>query len=211
MKITKYEHACIALEEQGSKLVIDPGSFTAEFGELAGITAVVVTHVHADHFDPGHLDAIVAANPAVQVFAPEEVVANWGAGKAIAVKAGDEHSIGVFKLRFYGETHAEIHRSFPRPQNVGVMVNNELYYPGDSFVAPDSPVTILAVPAGGPWVKIGEAIDFLYAVKPARFFRTHDAPLSQLGQDSADAWLQKAAEAMHATYVPLQNGASIES
>jgi L-ascorbate metabolism protein UlaG (beta-lactamase superfamily) len=34
MKLTKYTHACIVLEEQGEKLVIDPGGFTPEFGDV---------------------------------------------------------------------------------------------------------------------------------------------------------------------------------
>lgn len=28
MKITKYEHACLAIAHAGQKLVIDPGSFS---------------------------------------------------------------------------------------------------------------------------------------------------------------------------------------
>jgi L-ascorbate metabolism protein UlaG (beta-lactamase superfamily) len=34
MKLTKFQHACIVLEERGKKLIIDPGDSTPGFGNL---------------------------------------------------------------------------------------------------------------------------------------------------------------------------------
>jgi L-ascorbate metabolism protein UlaG (beta-lactamase superfamily) len=31
MTITKYEHACLSIEEEGKKLVIDPGQFSPSY------------------------------------------------------------------------------------------------------------------------------------------------------------------------------------
>ncbi|HTL39664.1 MAG TPA: hypothetical protein VL306_02535, partial [Methylomirabilota bacterium] len=36
-------------------------------------------------------------------------------------------------------------------------------------------IEILAVPAGGPWMKISEAIDFAKDLKPKSCFAVHDA------------------------------------
>ena len=63
MKLTKYEHACFTLETAGEVLVVDPGSFTDDFVVTDNIAAIVVTHEHADHFDPDKLAAIYAKNP----------------------------------------------------------------------------------------------------------------------------------------------------
>jgi L-ascorbate metabolism protein UlaG (beta-lactamase superfamily) len=210
MKITKYEHACVALEEQGQKVIIDPGEFTTDFGPLEHIAAVVVTHNHADHFMPDHLHAIIEANPSVVIFTVPEIVAAWGDPHAKAVHAYDDESVGPFTFRFVGEQHAEIHRDTPRPQNTGVIINNSFYYPGDSFVEPDRDIRVLALPAGAPWMKIGEAMDFITELKPERCFPTHDALLSARGHATANKWLSAAAAKVHTNYTPLQPGESFE-
>lgn len=63
MKITKLNHACVLLEHEGNRVVVDPGSHTTadSVGRLAGLVdAVLVTHRHGDHYDPGILKAIGA-------------------------------------------------------------------------------------------------------------------------------------------------------
>ena len=54
MRITKYEHACLLLTVGDESIVIDPGSFLSPI-EPTGVIAVVVTHEHADHWTPEHL------------------------------------------------------------------------------------------------------------------------------------------------------------
>lgn len=211
MKITKYEHACIVLEEQGKKLIIDPGNFTKDFGDLHDIAAIVITHIHPDHFYPEHISAIMGTSPGIPVFTTTDVATEWKTGIATPVKMGDEHTAGPFTLRFYGDTHAEIHSSVPRQQNTGVLVNNTFYYPGDSFTAPNTPVAVLAVPAAAPWLKASEAMDFVATVAPStRCFRTHDAHLSERGLASIDNWLTYAAERANVRYNPLAPGESFE-
>jgi hypothetical protein len=110
------------------------------------------------------------------------------------VEPGHTEQVGPFTLEFFGGNHAVIHPSMPQNQNVGVLVNNTLYYPGDSFSEPGKAVKVLAAPAGGPWMKISEAMDFITAVKPALAFPTHDAVLSDGGQQVNDSMLSHAAE-----------------
>jgi L-ascorbate metabolism protein UlaG (beta-lactamase superfamily) len=59
VKITKYEHACLVVEEAGETLVIDPGVL-AKLPELTNVVAVVVTHIHPDHLHMPNLLAIAA-------------------------------------------------------------------------------------------------------------------------------------------------------
>lgn len=210
MKLTKYGHACIVLEEQGKKLVIDPGEFTESFGDAGNVAAVVVTHVHGDHMEPKHLEAIVAANPGVKVFTTPEAAKEWGDPHAQAVKAGEEQAAGPFSLKFYGELHNAVHAEWPQNQNVGVMVNGLFYYPGDSFVKPDGEVKILAVPAGAPWLKTGESINFVKEINPGLFFRTHDGLWNEKGLATTDRWLSMASEKFGPKYQALNPGDSIE-
>lgn len=209
MNITKYEHACFVAEEQGQKLVVDPGKFSASFNDFAGITAIVITHVHADHFDGEKVHAIVAANPDVQIFSTAQVAEAAPDLHITVAEPGSSVTVGAFTLDFFGGQHAEVYRSIPRDQNIGVMINNTLYYPGDSFVAPGKPVQVLALPSSGPWLKMAESLDFLAAVQPKLAFPTHDTFLSERGAGIVNSRLQAMAESFGSAYRVLQPGKTL--
>ena len=57
MRITKFGHACVRLEHEGSTVVVDPGVFT-DPGALDGAGAVLITHEHPDHYHPDHLRSV---------------------------------------------------------------------------------------------------------------------------------------------------------
>lgn len=186
MKITKYEHACFVVEQDGQRLVIDPGAYTADFEVPSGVVGVVITHEHADHMDKSHLQAITAANPDAIIFAHQDITAQLGEFKTQAVVAGEGVKAGNFELEFYGGQHATIYAEIPVVANLGVMINGRLYYPGDSFTQPERDIEILALPVSAPWMKLSEAIDFARAVKPHLIFPSHDAVLSEVGKGLPD-------------------------
>jgi L-ascorbate metabolism protein UlaG (beta-lactamase superfamily) len=136
MIITKREHACLVVEHGGSALVIDPGSFTEPFA-VSDLTAIIVTHEHADHVTREHLDRLLSAARAsgdpsrVKLFAPAGVATAHPDYPWHVVNDGDACTAGPFALAFSGGRHATIHRSIPIVDNVGVFVNETLYYPGD--------------------------------------------------------------------------------
>jgi len=103
-----------------------------------------------------------------------------------------------------------VHPDFPRNQNIGVMVNNTFYYPGDSFTEPGQPVAMLAVPVSAPWLKTAETIDFVRAVKPKHCFPTHNALLSQAGHNTVNTWTARICEPLGTTFTYLQPGESTE-
>jgi L-ascorbate metabolism protein UlaG (beta-lactamase superfamily) len=212
MQITKYGHACVTLEEQGKKLIIDPGAYTPDLGDTKDIIGIVVTHVHPDHFDPANIAKILASNPEVRVWSTAEVAEQLGNPEVEAVTGGASVEFAPFSLKFFGEQHAEIHPDFPRNQNVGVLVNSSFYYPGDSFTAPTTgaQVKTLAVPVSAPWLKMGEAIDFIRAVKPQQCFPTHDAMLSDIGRASAKQWIGQVCELDGVSFTYLKPGESLE-
>ena len=192
MKLTKYEHACFTVEKDGEILVVDPGGYTTDFIAPEGVVAVVITHIHGDHFDRDLLDSIIDKNPGALIIGPEDVVKQIETFETRPVDASDSVEVGGFNLEFFGGQHAVIHPSLPIAQNVGVMINDLIYYPGDSFATPDGrPVDTLALPVAGPWMKISEAIDFALAVKPRFMFPTHDAVLSDVGRALPDGTVPK--------------------
>ncbi len=210
MNITKREHACLVVEQDGASLVIDPGSFTAPFA-VEGLSAIVVTHEHADHVTREHLDRLLAdAAGAVELFAPAGVVAAHPDYHWQIVDGGDMRAAGPFALAFFGGHHATIHRSIPIVDNVGVFVNATLYYPGDSFTVPTGEVPVLAVPASAPWLKIGEVMDYIDAVKPRHAFPTHERVNSDAGNAMANARITHVVESHGGRVTVLQPGETLE-
>jgi L-ascorbate metabolism protein UlaG (beta-lactamase superfamily) len=210
VKITKFEHSCVELGQDGSNLVIDPGSFLAA-REFDDVVAVVITHEHPDHWTPGNVRAILDRNPGARVVGPQGVATAVGDALPVEIVApGDSVEIGPFRLRFFGGKHIVIHESIPIIDNVGVLVNDAFYYGGDSYDGPDVPVEVLAAPIGAPWLKISEAMDYVLAVKPKRAFYIHDGPLSPAGITLASPRLKWATEQGGGLYLELAPGESVE-
>lgn len=56
MRITKFGHACVRIQHDGTTVVVDPGAFT-DPAAVDGADAVLITHEHFDHYLPDHLVA----------------------------------------------------------------------------------------------------------------------------------------------------------
>jgi L-ascorbate metabolism protein UlaG (beta-lactamase superfamily) len=203
MKLTKYEHACFTLEKDGDVLIVDPGSLTTDLNIPERVVAIVITHQHADHFNTELLAEIDAKNPDALLIADQSVANLLPDRRSHPAAAGDVITTGAFKLELFGGTHASIHAEISTPPNLGVLINDQFYYPGDSFTLPEKPVDILALPAAAPWLKIEEAINFLVTINPRYAFPTHDAILSDAGKQINDAMLYQFAAANNITYQRL--------
>ena len=209
MKVTKYAHACFTVELANQVLVVDPGQWSKDFVIADNIAGIVITHEHPDHFDPDILAAIYNKNPNSVLISIPSIVEKMPDHTSTAVKSGDKIEIGVFTLEFFGGKHAVIHDTIPIIDNVGVFINDTLYYPGDSFALTNKPVDVLALPVGAPWLKVSETIDFLTAIKPLLAFPTHDAVLSDIGKMLVDDRLPAVAQKFGGQYKRI-DGTTIE-
>ena len=176
MRITKFGHACVRIEHDGTTVVLDPGAFT-DPEAVSGADAVLITHEHFDHYLPDHLRATDAP-----VFTIEAVAAKIRedapdvAERVSVVAPGDTFDVGL-PVRAVGELHAVIHPEFPRVSNSGYVVtagDARIYHPGDALTEPGERVDVLLVPSSAPWLKASEAIDFARAVKAPRNLAIHD-------------------------------------
>ncbi|CAI9399979.1 MBL fold metallo-hydrolase [Nocardioides sp. T2.26MG-1] len=188
MRITKFGHACVRVEHDGTAVVLDPGVFT-DVAALDGADAVLITHEHPDHYLPDHLLATEAP-----VFTIEAVAALIRAdAPAVAerltvVAPGDRFDVGL-PVRAVGELHAVIHPEYPRITNSGYVLTlggQKVYHPGDALTEPGEDVDVLLVPVSAPWMRASEAIEFARAVKAPRNLAIHDRVYSDAGLGIVD-------------------------
>ncbi len=187
MKLKRYQHACFTVEIDNQSIVIDPGGFSHDFITPDNVVAVIVTHEHGDHFNSDHIERIININPDALIIGPRDVVLEIDTAHTKIIETSSVVKTGVFELEFFVGQHALIHGSIPRIENIGLMINRLLYYPGDSFITPNKPVYVLALPIAAPWLKLSESMDFLVKVKPRIAFPTHDAILTDIGKTVSDS------------------------
>lgn len=209
MELTKYEHACFTVEKDGKCIVIDPGSFTTDLSISENIIAIIITHDHGDHFNEEQIAQIIAKNPTALVIGPGEVTSQLRGYETRTVHGGDSFAVEGFDLDFYGDEHAVIHPDAPVTQNVGVLIEDRIYYPGDSFTMPEKSVDTLALPVAAPWLRIDDAVEFMKSIGARFTFPTHDAILSLAGKQVVDGMLGQFAEAAGTEYRRI-DGKTIE-
>jgi L-ascorbate metabolism protein UlaG (beta-lactamase superfamily) len=192
VQIVHFGHSCVLLDTGSARLLLDPGSFSDGFEDLRDLDAILITHQHPDHLDDERLPALVAANPNATLVVDTgstEQVATLGL-TARTAQPGDVVEAGGATVRVVGGDHAMIHPEVPIVPNVGYLVDDgAFYHPGDSLFVPEQPIDVLGVPAGAPWLKIAEAVEFERAVAPRIAVPIHEAVLSEHGRESAYARL----------------------
>jgi L-ascorbate metabolism protein UlaG (beta-lactamase superfamily) len=217
MKLTKFTHACVRLEKDGRVLVFDPGTFSETDQALAGADTVLITHEHADHVDVDAVAAALLGNAALELYAPEAVAAALrskapDAGSRIhAAAAGEDFETAGFSVRTFGGQHALIHPQIPVVANVGYLVDDNVYHPGDSFAIPDGvDVKTLLVPVHAPWNKVGEVVDFVIGVRAPHAFPIHDALLNDMGRGLIEGHVTRIGAKYGSEYRHLASGDSVE-
>ncbi len=209
MKITKYEHSCLDIFEGNTRIIIDAGVFSKSCADFSNVAAVVVTHIHPDHFDPDKLDKIVSANPSVQIFTTAEVAKEFSKNVKVA-EEGKPYKVGDITLEFFGKEHAKISPDYPAAQNIGLLVNDKLFYPGDSFTQCPKPYKVLAVPTMAPWLKFSETADYLKAASGKIVFPSHDWFINADGQALYDRLIGAACQQLGKEYKFIAPGESLE-
>lgn len=207
MKLTKHGHACIRIERDGRALVVDPGVFT-DGPVLDGAEAVLVTHGHADHVD---VQRLAASGPELTVWTSADVAEALADIPATVhvVRDGDRFDAAGFAVRVFGERHEPGHPDVPIAANVGFLIDDEVFYPGDALTVPDVRVPTLLLPTHAPWLRGREMIAYLRVIAPARAYSTHDGMLNEHGLGVVDGWLGLEAERSGADIRRIPVGGSV--
>lgn len=185
MRLTHLGHACLLVEIGDERVLIDPGGFTPGFEDLRDLSAVVVTHQHADHLDQRRVPILMEHNAGARLLAdPGSVEVLSGLGLDAEVFEGAK--IGAVVLKPVGEVHALIHDDIPRIPNVGVTLRAvgepSLHHPGDSLENDPGEVDVVAFPLNAPWQRSREMTAFLRRLNPPVAVPIHDGLLNDEGR-----------------------------
>jgi len=209
-KLTKYEHACLFIEKDGAKLVIDPGGFTELPADLTGINCLIITEQHGDHFNLKNVKAILEQSPEAKIYTTQVVhdqLAEAGIAST-AVQGTQTVEAAGFKLSFYETDHAPVYGKSPC-RSLPVKVDDYLYYPSDTFSTIENRVEILALPTSGPWHKSSEAIDFANKIKSSVVIPTHNGLHNDIGNNIANSVHGDNLADSSRRYVYLESGQSL--
>lgn len=209
MQVTKYAHSCLRIEHDGGVLVVDPGGYS-EPEALDGADAVLITHEHPDHVNVDVLTRALERRP-LPVHGPASLAGVLGdaADALVVVTPGESFTAAGVPVRAYGGQHAVIHPDIPVVENLGYLVNDVVYHPGDALVVPDDvQVDTLFAPIHAPWNKFSEVVDFIRAVAPRRAYALHDGLLNANGFGVLD---RQYTALSHTDYRRLEPGTRIDA
>src|SRR3989344_8079230 len=149
MKITKFGHCCLLIEEEGLRVLTDPGFFTTAQNETENVDVLLITHEHVDHF---HVESVkkileknslkIITNSAVKTLLEKEGITE----NIQVVEDGQSCEINGVTFTGHGNEHALIHQEWPSVQNTGYFIGPRLFYPGDALYDPKKPMDVLALP-----------------------------------------------------------------
>ena len=171
MKITKYVHSCLLVEEKEKVALIDPGIYTAQSKALdlryiKKLDFILITHEHADHLYIPFLKEILVQFPDI------EIITNPSVSLLLerqGIKASHKGNAYV------GPEEAKHERLFfgQAPENALFHIFSRLTHPGDSFGFSETK-EILALPVQAPWGSTTQAVEKALELKPKIIIPIHD-------------------------------------
>jgi L-ascorbate metabolism protein UlaG (beta-lactamase superfamily) len=220
MRVSKYIHSCLLLEENGERLLLDPGTFTllekkVTLDVFDGVRSILVTHAHPDHMDPDLIRRIVERNEnKASVFANAEIVGKLKEKGVEATEFGSgTRKLGAFEVRATAAPHEAI-LSSALPANTAYLVNDRLLHPGDSYAAALRSfrgVPLFALPITAPWTTEVNTAAFADDLAPKRILPIHDGYVKEFFLKSRHEALGKHFEGRGIQYAAADEpGTSVE-
>lgn len=172
MKISKHVHSCLAVEDEGKTILVDPGNYSydakaLDINQLSNLDAIVITHEHMDHMYIPWIKEILQKFPNTPIFTTESA-------KKLLEQEGITNisTEGNEFISLKPVPHEKIWMG-SAAQNVMITLFGKLATPGDSHTF-STTAEILALPVSGPWGSTTRAVELALQLKPKVIIPIHD-------------------------------------
>jgi len=201
--ITKLVHACLLVEYEGERTLIDPGMFSwnderLDLSMVEGVDRILITHEHGDHVSYDFVRGVLERSNDARVETTASLAALLTAEGIEAVTTGTVQ---------FAAPHERL-PSQPGPQNVGFHVGGVLSHPGDSHSFVET-MPILAMPFVAPWGSVTNGVDRSRLVKPKVVVPIHDWFLSEGGKSFIYGLAEAALAQDGIDFVNIENFTSV--
>jgi L-ascorbate metabolism protein UlaG (beta-lactamase superfamily) len=181
MRIYKYIHSCLLVEEGDEKILFDPGTFSFIDGQVRpetfkDISTVIITHQHPDHVDVSALKNILALSGAIVITNSEGKTALQKENIGVQVLEEGDYRTKNTTIRALPAAHEKI-LSPTLPQNTAYVINDAFLNAGDSFASSLSAlkgIQALALPVMAPWNTELAVAQFAETIAPHIVIPVHD-------------------------------------
>lgn len=171
MKITKFLHSCLLVEEQDKTILFDPGIFTymskaLDVNNLTKLDYILITHEHPDHMHLPLVHELVARFPDVKIITNPAIVEILKKENITATSTGDD----TVSLE---ETPHERLWDIEPPRNAAISIFQKLTHVGDALHFTKT-YDVLALPLTAPWGSTTDAVNKALAMNPKVILPIHD-------------------------------------
>lgn len=175
--LTKLVHACVLVETKGSRILLDPGIFTAQderfdLGMVEGVDRILITHEHADHVNVELVRSILERSNDAEIETTTSLQ---------TILSDSDIDARIEGTPQFAAPHERIPTG-PGPENTGFHVDRVLSHPGDSHSFVET-MPILAMPFAAPWGSLVGGVDRTRLVGPKYVVPIHDYFLSDGGRE----------------------------
>lgn len=205
MKIQKFNHSCLLVEENNIIILIDPGNYSLQafsVNELTKLDYLLITHAHQDHCDIPRIKALIAKFPKAQLITNNTVKEMLAKEGIISLTEGD------MNVNMTPITHERIWMG-PPTENTMMTVFGRLSHPGDSLSMTQT-AEILALPISGPWCNTTQAVEVGTKLKPKVIIPIHDFQWKDDFRKAMHQRLQEYFQPLGIDFRPIELGDSIE-
>lgn len=206
MKITKYTHSCIYVEDQGISILIDPGNYSIQEGlrpeMFSTLNYLLITHEHQDHLYLPFVKQVIEKFPEVKILTNKSII-----------KILEQENIyaaveSIPEISQFDAPHEKALK-VPSPINTGFTILDTLTHPGDSLSYSQS-ARILAMPIVGSWGSTVACLDKAIELGVEKVIPIHDWHW----RDEAREWYYGMAsdylKSHRIVLVPIKNGVRTE-